>query len=142
MVKITSFVVVESICKLRLRISPQQWNQYLSDQNVRKSRRLTLPIPSLVVLSLLSSNYPPPLYQIQSCILEHASRRSSSLRHRCPITPSPTNSTATSLLDRMPRVSNLFPAGSATSLHGMHPPCHIGLVQLPLVRPRHSFSKF
>ena len=36
---------------------PQQWNQHLLDQNVRKSRRLTLPTPSLVILSLFSSAY-------------------------------------------------------------------------------------
>ena len=51
---------------------PQRWNQHLSDQNVRKSRPLTLLTPSLVVLSLCSSIYPPPLYQPRRCILEHA----------------------------------------------------------------------
>ena len=140
-VEIKSFAVLESVCKLRLRISTSTVDQHLSDQNVRKSRRLTLPTPSLVVLSLLSSIYPPPLRQSQRCMLEHASRQSSSLRHRCPITPSPTSSANTSLLDRIPRASNVLPARIATPLHGMHLPCHIGLVQLLLVRPRHASSK-
>ena len=121
---------------------PQRRNQHFSDQNVRKSRRLTLPTPSLVVLSLSSSIYPPPLHPLRHCILEHPSRRSFSLWHHCPITPSSTNSADTSPLNRIPRVSNLFPAGVATSLDGMHLPCHIGLVQLPLVRPRYSSSNF
>ena len=116
---------------------PQQQNNHLSEQNVRKSRHLLLPTPSLVVLPPFSSMYSPPHHQLWRCILEHGSQRSSSLWHRCPTTPSSTNSADTSLLDRIPRVTNLFPAGIATSLHGMHLPCHIGLVLLPLVRSRH-----
>ena len=121
---------------------PQRWNQHLSDQNVRKSRPLMLLTPSLVALSLCSSIYPPPLYQLRRCILEHASRRSSSQWHPCPITPSSTNSADTSLLNCMACASNPFPAGIVTSLHGMHPPCHIALVPFPLIGPCHASSKF
>ena len=121
-VGIKSFAELESVCKPRLRISTSTVDQHLSDQNVRKSRRLMLPTPLLVVLSLLSSIYPPPLRQSQRYMLEHASRQSSSLRHRCPITPGPTSSANTSLLDRIPRASNVLPAGIATPLHGMHLP--------------------
>ena len=62
---------------------PQQQNNHLSEQNVRKSRHLLLPTPSLVVLPPFSSMYAPPHHQLWHCILEH---RSSSLWHRCPTT--------------------------------------------------------
>ena len=51
-VEIKSFAVVRCICKLRLHI-------HLSYKNARKKRRLMLPTPPLVVLSLFSSIYPP-----------------------------------------------------------------------------------
>ena len=48
-VEIKSFAVLESVCKLHLHISTSTVDQHLSDQNIRKSRRLMLPTLLLVV---------------------------------------------------------------------------------------------
>ena len=64
-VEIKSFAAVESF----IFVHPLQ---HLSDQNVRKNRRLTLPNPSSAVVSLFSSIYPPPLHELRRCIFEDA----------------------------------------------------------------------
>ena len=134
--------VVESIGKLHLCTSSSTVE--LTPLRQERSKELTphaadsIVGHSLALFVHLSTTSP----SVRRCILEHALRWSSSPWHRCPITASSTNSADTSLLDRIPCVLSILLAGVATSFHEMHPPCHIGLVQLLPVCPRHSSSKF
>ena len=117
---------------------PQQWNQHLPDQNVRKSRCLRLPTPSLLVLALFvhlsATSLPPPALHTRACLTTVFQ----------PMVPLPHHAQLKKLHRNFaPRshATNLFPVGIAASLRGMHLPCYIGLVQLPLIRPRHSSSQ-
>ena len=142
MVEIKSFAVVESIYKPRLRIPTSTVE--LAPLRAECSKEPTPPAadsiagrsPALFV-HVFTTSPPTPALHTQAW-LTTAFQPMAPL----PTTPSSTNSADTSLLDRIPRITSLFPAGIATSLHGMHLPCHIGLVLLPLIRSRHSSPNF
>ena len=142
MVEIKSFAVVESIYKPLLRIPTSTVE--LAPLRAECSKEPTPPAADSIVdrspavFVHIFTTSPPTLALHTRAYLTTFFQ---------PMAPLPRHTQLNKLRTHFaprsqPRVTNIFPADIATSLHGMHLPCHIGLVLLPLVRSRHSSPNF
>ena len=134
MVRITSFAVFESICKLRLRISTStaELTPLRPEYSKEPTRHAADSVVgrSLALFVHLSTTSPPTPAAAYSSMLHDGLPAYGATAPSCPAQRTP--QTLRSLIAWLALQIQFQP-----SLHGMHMACYIG-VKLPLARPGHS----